>query len=310
MFLHALVVIFGLCLFEIITSVDNAIINANILKTLGDKYRRFFLFWGILFAVFVVRGLLPFAIIWLAAPGLSLSEVFTVAFSNNGEVTTYLSSSRPLLLMGGGIYLFFVFLAWLFLENKNFAFKIEKFLKGKVKTFYLLLVASIVLIAFLSYQHNINMLIAAIIGLVVFIGVSALKKHAERTGRKLLNPAASAWSKIIYLEVLDASFSVDGVIGAFAFTMSVPFIIIGNGLGAVAVRQLTVKGINVISKFIYLKNGAMYSIGILGLIMTSESFGVEYPFWLTPLATVVLLSLFYGYSVKARRLKLNEEKKL
>jgi hypothetical protein len=305
MFLHALIVITGLCLFEIITSVDNAIINANILKTLDNKYRRFFLFWGILFAVFVVRGILPFAIIWLAAPNLSLIEVFRVAFSGNGEVNSYLTSSKPLLLMGGGIYLFFVFLSWLFMENKRFAFRIEKFLKNRVKTFYLLLIVSMVLVGLLSYQHNINMLIAAAFGLLVFLGVSALKKHAEKTEKKLLNPAVGAWSKIIYLEILDASFSVDGVIGAFAFTMSVPFIIIGNGLGAIVVRQLTIKGLNVITKFVYLKNGAMYSIGILGLIMTSESFGVEYPFWLTPLATIILLAIFYWRSVEAHHPKLN-----
>ncbi|MBN2884401.1 DUF475 domain-containing protein [Patescibacteria group bacterium] len=297
MFLHALIVIIGLCLFEIITSVDNAIINANILKTLEIKYRRFFLVWGILFAVFVVRGLLPFAIIWLAAPSLSLGEVFQAAFAGNGEVASYLSTSKPLLLMGGGTYLFLVFLSWLFLENNNFAFKVEKFLKNKVKSFYVIVVLSISLVATLSWYHNRYMLLAAVIGLTVFTGVSAIKKNTEKTGKKLLNPAVSAWSKIIYLEILDASFSVDGVIGAFAFTMSVPFIIIGNGLGAIVVRQLTMRGINIITKFVYLKNGAMYSIGILGLIMTSESFGAEYPFWITPLATVILLMIFFWRSL-------------
>lgn len=299
MFLHSLVVITGLCLFEIITSVDNAIINANILKTMEAKYRRFFLVWGILFAVFVVRGLLPFAIIWLAAPSLSLTEVLQAAFSGNSEVASYLAVSKPLLLMGGGIYLFLVFLSWLFIENKNFAFKIEEFLKNKVKSFYVIVALSISLIATLSWYHNRYMLLAAAIGLAVFAGVSAIKKNAEKTGKKLLNPAISAWSKIIYLEILDASFSVDGVIGAFAFTMSVPFIIIGNGIGAIVVRQLTIRRLHVITKFIYLKNGAMYSIGILGLITTSESFGVEYPFWITPLAIVILLLIFYWRSRQA-----------
>ena len=102
----------------------------------------------------------------------------------------------------------------------------------------------------------------------------------------------SAWSKIIYLEVLDASFSIDGVIGAFAFTLSVPLIIIGNGLGALVVRQLTVRGVDIISKLAYLKNGAMYSIGILGCIMILESFGRQYPFWLAPLNAIILLLIF------------------
>lgn len=300
MFLHALVVITGLCLFEIITSVDNAIINANVVRTLESKYRRFFLVWGILFAVFIVRGLLPFALIWLAAPSLSLAEVFQIAFSGNGEVASYLASSKPLLLMGGGIYLFLVFLSWLFIENNNFAFKIEQFLKGKIKIFYILVICNISLVAVLSWHHNHYILLAAVIGLIVFTGLSAIKKHANKKGKKLLNPAVNAWSKILYLEILDASFSVDGVIGAFAFTMSIPFIIIGNGLGAIVVRQLTIRGLHVITKFVYLKNGAMYSIGILGLIMTSGSFGIEYPFWATPLATTILLLVFFWRSRQVR----------
>jgi hypothetical protein len=102
----------------------------------------------------------------------------------------------------------------------------------------------------------------------------------------------------MYLEVLDASFSIDGVIGAFAFTMSVPLILVGNGIGALVVREFTIRGIDVIAKYAYLKNGAMYSIGMLGTIMILESFGKEYPFWLAPLNTVVLLIVFLGLSYR------------
>ncbi|MFA5080263.1 MAG: DUF475 domain-containing protein [Candidatus Paceibacterota bacterium] len=107
----------------------------------------------------------------------------------------------------------------------------------------------------------------------------------------------SAWSKILYLEAIDASFSIDGVIGAFAFTMSIPLIILGNGLGAFVVRDLTVKGIDKISKYAYLKNGAMYAIGLLGAIMTLESFGHEYPFWLIPLCSISVLAVFFIMSI-------------
>jgi len=62
--LFIIITIFGLSLFEIITSVDNAIINAEVLSTMSERAKRWFLFWGILFAVFVIRGLLPFVIIW------------------------------------------------------------------------------------------------------------------------------------------------------------------------------------------------------------------------------------------------------
>ena len=109
----------------------------------------------------------------------------------------------------------------------------------------------------------------------------------------------SAWSKILYLEVLDASFSIDGVIGAFAFTVSVPLIILGNGLGALVVREFTVRGIDLIAKYEYLKNGAMYAIGVLGAIMMLESFGHEFPFWIAPLAMFLLLGMFLMLSIRA-----------
>lgn len=128
----------------------------------------------------------------------------------------------------------------------------------------------------------------------------------KKKEKELLNPNLSAWSKILYLEVLDASFSIDGVIGAFAFTLSVPLILIGNGLGALVVREFTIKGIDLVTKFAYLKNGAMYSIGMLGSLMILESFGKHYPFWLAPLNTFALLGLFLYLSYK----ELKEAEKL
>ena len=80
MTLEILVVIFGLCLFEVISSIDNAIINAHVLKTLPEKYRKFFLFWGLIFAVVLVRGLLPFIIVWLANPAFSFYQIISFLF--------------------------------------------------------------------------------------------------------------------------------------------------------------------------------------------------------------------------------------
>jgi hypothetical protein len=105
-------------------------------------------------------------------------------------------------------------------------------------------------------------------------------------------------SKILYLEVIDTTFSIDGVIGAFAFTLSVPLILIGNGLGAIVVRQLTVGNIDRIKKYAYLKNGAMYSILFLGLFMMAEAFGIELPSWLSPVATFLIVGYFFWRSKK------------
>ena len=145
--------------------------------------------------------------------------------------------------------------------------------------------------------------LAATVGVSAFFITDGFKKNAEATENQLIKGSnMSAWSKILYLEILDASFSIDGVIGAFAFTMSVPLIIIGNGLGAYVVREFTVRGIDLIAKFAYLKNGAMYSIGFLGAIMMAESFGREFPFWVAPLNTVLLLAIFLALSIRESQL--------
>lgn len=296
--LNLAIILFGLCLFEIICSIDNAIINAHVLKTMPDKFRKIFLFWGILFAVFVVRGLLPFVIVWLANTDLSAMQVITAAFSQNNTVAASLDKSKPLLLLGGGVYLFLVFMSWLFLEEKKYAFLVESFIHRQSVWFYAITSIFTTVIVFVALKINPILALAATIGVSAFFITDGFKKNAEEKEKELLSGSLSAWSKILYLEVLDTTFSIDGIIGAFAFTMSIPIILIGNGLGAFVVRELTIKGIDVISKYAYLKNGAMYSIGALGIIMVLESFGRHYPFWLAPLNTFILLIIFLWLSFR------------
>lgn len=301
MFFSIVTIILGLCVFEIICSVDNAIINAHVLKTMPEKFRKIFLFWGILFAVFIVRGLLPFAIIWIANPSMPVGEILMSAFSSSGQMGDYLNESKPLLLLGGGVYLFFVFLSWLFLEEKRYAFLVEHFIHRQGVWFYAIASIFTTIVVYASLQINPALALAATIGVSAFFITDGFKKNAEEKEKELMSGNMSAWSKILYLEVLDTSFSIDGVIGAFAFTLSVPLIIIGNGLGAFVVRELTVRGIDAISKFAYLKNGAMYSIGVLGGIMVLESFGEHFPLWLAPLNTFLLLGFFLFLSYRELR---------
>ena len=103
-------------------------------------------------------------------------------------------------------------------------------------------------------------------------------------------------SKILYLEVIDMTFSIDGVLGAFAFTLSVPLILIGNGVGAFIVREFTIRNIERIKKYTYLKNGAMYSILFLGSIMLLDSFGFHIPQWLSPVVTFLVIGYFFNKS--------------
>jgi len=94
------------------------------------------------------------------------------------------------------------------------------------------------------------------------------------------------------------TFSIDGVLGAFAFTLSIPLILLGNGLGAIVVRQLTVGNIERIKKYKYLKNGAMYSVLALGTIMVSHAFGAHIPEWVSPIVTTAILGYFFYRSKK------------
>ncbi|MCX6740559.1 MAG: DUF475 domain-containing protein [Candidatus Parcubacteria bacterium] len=298
MILNIIIVIIGLCMFEIISSVDNAVVNAHVLKTMPEKYRKLFLFWGLIFAVFIVRGILPFLIVWMVNPALSVTEVFTFVFSQDPKIEQYVEQSKPLLLLGGGVYLFFVALAWLFLEEKKYAFLVEKFIHRQGIWFYFLASVSLTAIIYTSLIINPLLALSASIGASAFFLTDGFKKNAEEKEKQLLNPGMSAWSKILYLEILDASFSIDGVIGAFAFTVSVPLILIGNGIGAFVVREFTIHGLNIITKYAYLKNGAMYSIGVLGAIMILESFGQEVPFWMPTLNTAVILLLFLFLSYR------------
>ena len=309
MFLNILIIVLGLCVFEIISSVDNAVVNAHILKTMSEKYRKIFLFWGLIFAVFIVRGLLPFIIVWATNPDLGMWQVITATFSGSAAVKSSIEASKPLLLLGGGIYLFFVFLSWLFLEEKKYAFFVEGFIHRQGAWFYAFASVITTALVYFSLKINPSLALAATIGVSAFFLTDGFKKNAEEKEKQLLSPAMSAWSKILYLEILDASFSIDGVIGAFAFTVSVPLIILGNGIGAYVVREMTIRGIDVITKFSYLKNGAMYAIGVLGAMMVLEAYGHEYPFWLAPLNMLILIAIFLFLSVKANK-ELKNEKKL
>jgi hypothetical protein len=137
------------------------------------------------------------------------------------------------------------------------------------------------------------MALGAVVGSSAFFITHGFKQNAEEQERNLMGKGMTDVSKILYLEIIDMTFSIDGVLGAFAFTLSIPLILLGNGIGAVVLRQITVSNIENIKKYKYLKNGAMYSILVLGSIMIIESFGVHLPQWLSPIATFAILGYFF-----------------
>jgi hypothetical protein len=293
-FLFIILTILGLSVFEIITSVDNAIINAEVLGGMSKKARKFFLTWGILFAVFIMRGLLPFLILYLTNPSLGVIGTITAAFSNDPHVAETVKESSHVLLMAGGIFLIFLFFHWLFLEPKNFGLKGERFFQSQGAWFYAVISILLTTVVWIAFQNHSPVLqFGAVVGSTSFFIIHGFRTYAEEQEKKLLSGGMSDFAKIAYLEVLDASFSIDGVVGAFAFTFAIPLILVGNGLGAIVLRQLTISNIERIKKYRYLKNGAMYSIFIIGVIMLLHSFGVEVPEWVSPIATFGSVGYFY-----------------
>jgi len=293
----------GLCMFEVISSIDNAIINAEVLSTMKARARRWFMVWGIIIAVFVVRGLLPWVIVWMTNPSLGFIGSLTSTFSSDPSVHDSIEKSAPILLAGGGIFLIFLFFHWLFLETKHFGLKHEKFFMSQGVWFYALVSVILCVVVYYAMKISPMMAFGAVVGSTAFFITHGFKQNAEKGEQELMKEGLSDISKILYLEVIDATFSIDGVLGAFAFTLSVPLILIGNGLGALVVRQLTLGNIDRIKKYIYLKNGAMYSILFLGGIMLADSFGVDVPSWVSPVITFVAVAYFFWKSKIA--LKLN-----
>jgi len=296
-FASALRTILGLCLFETISSIDNAIINAEILAGMGRKSRKWFLTWGILLAVLAVRGLLPWLIVWGVVPGIGPVAAFMAAFSGDPFVREAVETAKPALLAAGGVFLLLLFLHWLFREPKAFGLPGERFFLGQGRWFYAAAFLLIGALLWLASESGIRQAFAVTLGSTAFFIARGLKRKAERQESRLLDSAMSDISKLLYLEVIDLTFSLDGVLGAFAFTLSVPIILVGNGLGAVIVRRITVGNIERIKRYRFLKNGAMYSILALGAVMTCGAFGLPLPEWLSPLTTFLIVGFFLARSL-------------
>ncbi len=298
--------VLGLCMFEIISSIDNAVINAEVLGTMSAKARRWFLVWGLLIAVFAIRGLLPWIIIWATIPDLGPIGAFTATFSNDPAIHTAIDTAAPVLLMGGGVFLIFLFFHWLFLETKNFGIRGEKFFHRHGVWFFA--TVSVLLAVIVWYAMKINPMLAfgAVIGSTAFFITHGFKENAEKGEKALLSGQSgmSDMSKILYLEIIDATFSIDGVLGAFAFTLSIPLILIGNGIGALVLRQLTIGNIDRIKKYKYLKNGAMYSVLVLGVVMLTDAFGVHVPQYVSPVLTFSIIGYFLWKSFRANKKEL------
>ena len=260
---------------EIALSFDNAIVNANKLEEMTPIWRQRFLTWGILIAVFGMRIVFPLAIVAIFA-WINPFAAMHLAFSNPDEYSRIISHAHGPISAFGGTFLMMVALKFFIDEDKSIDWieAIEKRVRvcGSIRGFEIALVLVIVFLISRSLpKHEIApFLTSAIMGLLVFTMVDGLGTYLDNmAGSTAAIGAKGGLGAFLYLEVLDASFSFDGVIGAFALTTNILLIAIGLGIGAMYVRSMTIMLVErgALAEFCYLEHGAFYSIFALSIIM-------------------------------------------
>ncbi|MBU0642796.1 MAG: DUF475 domain-containing protein [Alphaproteobacteria bacterium] len=294
-----------LSVLEISLSFDNAIVNANKLRDMSDVWRRRFLTWGILIAVFGMRIIFPLAVVSIAAK-IGPIEAIRLAATEPSEYARLIGAAHLSISAFGGTFLMMVALNYFIDPDKEVDWlrPLENLLRtwASVRGVAIGLVLLIVLLisGFLDQAERGSFLVAAIAGLVAFIAVETLGHILDRGAMA----AAGGFGAFMYLEVLDASFSFDGVIGAFALTQNLFLIAIGLGIGAMYVRSMTIMLVEkeTLTAFRYLEHGAFYSVFVLSCVMFVQSL-VHIPEVITGLvgAGFILLSLVSSLRYNKRR---------
>lgn len=264
-----------LAVLEISLSFDNAVVNASVLTQMTEVWRRRFLTWGILLAVFGMRLVLPLGIVALLAKINPMQAMF-MAIRAPKEYAALMLSIHDQVAAFGGTFLFMVGLGYFLNSDKDQHWLkwVERPLAKLGRIHYvevvLALLVVLLLTIFVEPNKQLGFLISGIAGVIIFLivdGLGALLGESPKTG--VTDAHKASLGMFLYLEVLDASFSFDGVIGAFALTQSLFLITIGLGIGAMFVRSITVllveKG--TLSQFRYLEHGAFWAILCLAFLM-------------------------------------------
>jgi len=298
---------------EISLSFDNAVVNARVLEQLTPGQQRFFLSWGLVIPVFGVRFLGPLLLVSLAG-GIGLGEALEAALHQPEHYHELLELAEPRILAFGGMFLLMVFLRYFLDEAKTLHWVevLESRLSraGQVPSLEVALALIILMVVSFALPANMrsDVLFAGLIGLVLQILSTSLADFFGGDEAAVGRMAGqSGFASLIYLELLDASFSLDGTIGAFAITSDLGLILTGLGLGALFIRSLTVmlSREKALDQLIYLEHGAHYAIGALGLLMLAGvvigRWGWHVPEWLSGLIGVVLLLFAFGDSLRHKR---------
>ena len=330
-----------LTILELALSFDNAVVNALILVNMPPVWRRRFLTWGMLIAVFGVRLIFPILIVF-ATTDLSFVESFSLAINNPAEYEKIIMASHHIVMAFGGIFLLMIFLSFLFNENKDVHWigSIEKYASrwssvGDLKILIAILTVSIIgfygpseltIDGVITKIDKADIISPMIYGILLFLLIEFLRGILEDDGQKhdlksmesdrerIEHVANSKLAKgglasFIYLELIDMSFSFDGVLGAFAVSQNIVIIMLGLGAGAFAVRNLTILMVDrgTVAEYKYLEHGAMWSIGLLAISMIVQIF-VHLHHGLIIAFAIIPIAIAFIQSVKEN--KLDGEKKI
>ncbi|MEV6795643.1 DUF475 domain-containing protein [Streptomyces sp. NPDC051320] len=333
----ALGIVAILGILEISLSFDNAVINAGILKKMNAFWQKIFLTVGVLIAVFGMRLVFPVVVVAISAK-INPIEAVKLAVNEKDHYQQLVTDAHPSIAAFGGMFLMMIFLDFIF-EDRDVQWLrwIERPLAklGKVDMLsvciaLIVLLVSSMTVAAHAHQHGgvhadkaQTVLISGIAGLITYLVVGGLsgffenrleeeeerEQEAEEEARKSGSSVAAvvlagkaAFFMFLYLEVLDASFSFDGVIGAFAITNDIVLMALGLGIGAMYVRSLTVYLVRqgTLDDYVYLEHGAHYAIGALsGILLVTIQYEINEV--ITGLVGVVLIAWSFWSSVRRNR---------
>ncbi|MBO2449949.1 DUF475 domain-containing protein [Actinomadura barringtoniae] len=279
----AFVLVAVLAILEISLSFDNAVVNAKVLERMSPFWQKIFLTVGVVIAVFGMRLLFPLIIVAVTAGMGGPVKAFDLALDDPDAYQHAMESAHPLIAAFGGMFLLMLFLEFVFQEHpERWLPWLEEPLArlGQVNQLPVVVAGlALVLVSGIYADDPGNVMIAGVLGIMTYILVNGLGELFSEVGA---SAARAGFFLFLYLEVLDASFSFDGVVGAFAISSDPIVIALGLGVGAMYIRSLTVylvrKG--TLSEYIYLEHGAHWAIGALAVCML-VSIARDVPEWLT-----------------------------
>ena len=296
-----------LSVLEISLSFDNAVVNASVLKDMSEVWQKRFLTWGIAFAVFGMRVVFPLAIVAIAA-GLGPLETINLSLNQPDEYERIVSSAHVGIAGFGGAFLAMVGLKFFFDSEKDIHWiqaverQLAKFAALPAAEIAILLLVLWGISTMLSPEDALTFLIAGILGLVTFIaveGINTMLEMKEEAAKLQGAVVRGGLGGFLYLNVLDASFSFDGVIGAFALSNNMIVIALGLSIGAMFVRSMTIHLVRkgTLTEYRFLEHGAFWAIIALGAIMLlSAKFHI--PETITGLIGAVLIGISFWWSVR------------